>query len=554
MVYENDFIKVVVTDLARHFFKKSYVSYINENFKEDELRFFAIKDDYLTFKILIFSKERKLDLSLNKNLFKSNKDFISAIDIGLIDETLASIGRGFVWNSMPDFPKKSVPDVIKRTSKVKLDEYCLSSFFVGVYVGKDKCEGFYKSKFRLFYNDLFVDIPLSFEVFDESVDDDFYLNLWQYPFSSLRYYKIDSPFSKEHISILENHLREYKKCGGSSITTTIMDEAWMHQTYDAYPSMVRKNLDKTFDFSFFDSYVNLCRSLDVDKEIMAFSLASWDNFNKEDENYRDDNFLSANWKAYWARFLKSFISHLDDRGIFDITYIALDERPIDVVEEVLNFLSSFKNKDGKCLKVSALINYKATSYEILDRIDHLSLSMDMIDEDFLAYLKKRKDNNLRTTMYTMVGQFPNSFALNEPIETSWVIFYAYNLGFDGFLRWAYDAWVKDPLKDISHWWWEAGDPFFIYPSDDKSTYPLSSPRFENLKRAIKMVKLIKNLEKTIPKEVFSPLKERLDMLTKPKGVINSYNAMVSPSNFTNKALRNEIREIYKAIYDILKAR
>ncbi|MGD6206923.1 hypothetical protein QUV53_22445, partial [Xanthomonas citri pv. citri] len=135
---------------------------------------------------------------------------------------------------------------------------------------------------------------------------------------------------------LREHLRIYKSIGGNSITTTIVDDPWYQQTYDKYPSMVReiiKDGEVTYDFSYFDTYVDLALEEGIDEQIMAFSLADWY------ENDRKDEGLvlglkpgSKEWEEYWDSFLDIFIDHLDSKGYFDITYIAVDERSPDILE------------------------------------------------------------------------------------------------------------------------------------------------------------------------------------------------------------------------------
>ncbi len=52
------------------------------------------------------------------------------------------------------------------------------------------------------------------------------------------------------------------------------------------------------------------------------------------------------------------------------------------------------------------------------------------------------------------------------------------VGYDGFLRWAYDAWTEDPVRDARFGSWPAGDCFLVYPGGN------SSVRFEKLREGI----------------------------------------------------------------------
>ena len=45
---------------------------------------------------------------------------------------------------------------------------------------------------------------------------------------------------------------------------------------------------------------------------------------------------------------------------------------------------------------------------------------------------------------------------------------------DGYLRWAYNSWTKNPLADSRFTTWPAGDTYQVYPG------PFSSMRFEKL--------------------------------------------------------------------------
>jgi len=45
---------------------------------------------------------------------------------------------------------------------------------------------------------------------------------------------------------------------------------------------------------------------------------------------------------------------------------------------------------------------------------------------------------------------------------------------DGYLRWAYNSWTKNPLTDTRFTAWPAGDTYQVYPG------PLTSVRFEKL--------------------------------------------------------------------------
>src|SRR4030095_9214670 len=56
--------------------------------------------------------------------------------------------------------------------------------------------------------------------------------------------------------------------------------------------------------------------------------------------------------------------------------------------------------------------------------------------------------------------------------------YSAAYGYNGFLRWAYDAWPEDPIRDARFGSWNAGDCFIVYPGAN------SCIRFEKLREGI----------------------------------------------------------------------
>ena len=63
-------------------------------------------------------------------------------------------------------------------------------------------------------------------------------------------------------------------------------------------------------------------------------------------------------------------------------------------------------------------------------------------------------------------------------KAPYIGWYTAAYGFDGFLRWAYDAWPQDPMRDARHTAWPAGDCFMVYPGG------VSNIRFEKLREGI----------------------------------------------------------------------
>lgn len=94
-------------------------------------------------------------------------------------------------------------------------------------------------------------------------------------------------------------------------------------------------------------------------------------------------------------------------------------------------------------------------------------------------VKRRSAKGFTTTYYNCCNPpVPNNFVFSPPIEGRWLGWYTTAHSYDGFLRWAYDAWPADPLRDARHELWPAGDCYIVYPGGT------SCIRFEKLREGI----------------------------------------------------------------------
>lgn len=90
-------------------------------------------------------------------------------------------------------------------------------------------------------------------------------------------------------------------------------------------------------------------------------------------------------------------------------------------------------------------------------------------------IQKRRSEGKVTTFYTSCEEpHPNTFTFNPPAECEWFGWYVAKAGLDGYLRWAYNSWVIEPLVDSRFYTWAGGDTYFVYPG------ARTSLRFERL--------------------------------------------------------------------------
>lgn len=498
-----------------------------------------------------------------------SKDHISTY---FLKETSAYIGRGGQKFHLPDpnAPHEMIPDILDRTESVDIAANRLQAVWLKMQVPTDIPAGTYHGHFTVTADNLQkpLEIPYSFEVLPVEQPQDktrFSMELWQYPFTTARYYglKDEELFSEKHLNILKQELSEYAKIGGGAITTTISEDPWNNQTYDKYPSMVKwiKKADGHFEFDFtnYDKYVELAMSLGINKQIKSFSLTPWENhigyYDEAIGQVRNRSLKvgSPEWNDVWGQFMQAYIQHLDQKGWFDIAYMSMDERPLETMQHVVNLIEKYKNKDGKTMKISAAMNYTADNAKILDHIHDISIDLAQInDENAIRLLaQKRRENNLTTTLYTCVGDYPSSFTRSAPIESAWTLWYAQYLNMDGYLRWAYDAWVKDPLTSVDHWWWESGDPFLVYPGDkDKDNkHPRTSPRFENFKEAKRQIEKLRWIKEKVP-EAAAEIDTFVNTLRREHGVVNAYGAHESTGVEQNKAVEAEVARMNQKVNEL----
>ena len=178
--------------------------------------------------------------------------------------------------------------------------------------------------------------------------------------------------------------------------------------------------------------------------------------------------------------LTSFSRHLKEKGWFDRTYISMDERPMETMKKTIEVIQ----KADPDFKISFA---GGMHKELLNDIDDYCLAL---DESFpVGVVQKRLDNEKITTFYTSCSQaYPNSFSFSPAAETEWYGWHAASRSMDGYLRWAYNSWVLEPLLDSRFTTWAAGDTYFVYPGGRTSI------RFEKLVDGIQAYEKIKLLK------------------------------------------------------------
>ena len=300
----------------------------------------------------------------------------------------------------------------------------------------------------------------------------YFLDLWQHPWAVSRYHDV-KPFSKKHYAKMRPVYELLASAGQKTITTTILPEAWDHQCYDAYGTMIGrvKREDGTwqFDYSVFDEYVEFCRGCGLGPAICCYTLCPWGYVVRWQNAKGETESCVAKpgtkeFEDYWGVFLQAFATHLKQKGWFEQTYISMDERSIEDVK----LIGEFVQKHAPGLRISMAGNQLPSQYGVtID--DFCMILSDKINADYLKETTERRAKGMVTTYYVCCWPlYPNTFMSSGPGEAFWLGAYPAMIGLDGFLRWAWNSWPKDPRKDATYWAWTAGDTFLCYPDGEPS--------------------------------------------------------------------------------------
>lgn len=433
------------------------------------------------------------------------------------------VGYGSTTRPVPEVTetnRSESNDILNQNSPVDIPFNAVQNIWLEFNIPKDAQSGIYKTTIRVTADG--IDTPLQFTYQVNVQDavladtsefkDKFDVELWQYPYSSAEYYDVE-PFSEEHMKIMESSMNIYKEASGDAITATISEEAWTGQTYSAnevhYPSMVKwtKNEDGSFhyDYSDFDKWIQFNKDLGIGNKIVLYSIAPWHNSFTywEDDKLVYESFSvgSARYKAVWKDFLQDLIDHLMEKGWFDESYIGIDERgfsatAFDLIEEV-------KNIHGESLKSAGAMDNLVAHHDLAMRVTDLNIGDTSATANaalFAQLVKERNAAGLRTTLYSCTEHEPGNFSLSSPVESYWMIANDGKIAGDGYLRWAYDAWVEDPLRDTTHNAFEPGDCFLIYPDEKDAENPVSksSVRLEKIFEGVRDVNKLKQMAADIP--------------------------------------------------------
>lgn len=460
------------------------------------------KGEKLNALLAIWNNKKDCSISLKTSEFKNNKGQVlpqSCIEMGFVRYVMTdeyTIDGKHSCEFRPDkaaYDSSLVADVIDVREKLLLKKQHLTPVWMSVHVPDDVDHGKYKGYVEIYVDDkkhgqLLLELDIVNRTLPKPADWHFHLDLWQNPYAVARYHGVEV-WSKEHFEWMRPVMKALAEAGQKVITASIMHKPWNSQTYDYFESMIvwRKTLSGEWKFTYdvFDQWVEFMMSLGIDQQINCYSMVPWSfSFQYFDERTNRLQVLNCKpgepaYNEMWTAFLTDFAKHLKEKNWFDKTCIAMDERPMPVMKTVISLVKGI-DKDFK-------IALAGLYYQDIERdlYDYCISTDQAFPKDVIA---RRALDNRVTTYYTYCADCkPNCFTFSEPAESAWMPLYAAKLGIDGYLRWAYNSWVANPLQDSRFRQWPAWDTYLVYPGFR------SSVRFEKLIEGIQLFEKIRLL-------------------------------------------------------------
>lgn len=462
------------------------------------------KGEKVSGQLLLWSTEAIDQVEIEFTDFESEEDKMSAsvAQARFVRYVMTDVfGPGCGHRKPGDFPASLSADMLDDLECFDIGAKTARPVWLTFSIPSDAVAGNYQGKLKLYaegrsVDDFEIELAVVDQVLPEPSEWLYHLDLWQHPSAVARVHNLEV-WSDAHFEKMKPLMKMLANAGQKVITATLNKDPWNNQCYDAYADMIvwTKNKDQSwsFDYTIFDKWVQYMMDLGIDKMINCYSLLTWNN----QLHYKDEAKgkvitveLKAQSKEYaeiWSVFLKDFILHLRSKGWLEKTNIAMDERAPADMQAALKVLESAAPELG----ISLADNHR--SYQEYPWIKDICVGAG--NQVSKEEIDVRRAKELITTYYVCCSdKFPNMFTFSAPAESVYAAWYAVAADFDGFLRWAYNSWVENPLTDSRFRTWPAGDTYMVYPD------ARSSIRFERLVEGIQDAEKIRVLRRKYTEE------------------------------------------------------
>lgn len=476
----------------------------------------AWKGEKIHTQVLVWTKKEIPSLTVKVNSLKNDKgEIIDARNISasfvryvMTDE----FGKGCGKRKTTDYDSSLVEDPIDIVDRLPVKANSVQPLWLSIRVPGDARPGKYSGTLTVVADREYT-LGISLNVLNHRLPPPaqwkFDLDLWQSAFSIAAVHDVPL-WSDEHFRIMKPYFTMLADAGQKIITANIINQPWGEgHIYYKDPTLITRTKKKDgswkFDYSVFDRYIAFMMDCGINQRINCYSMVTWDlSFIYFDEATGKEASIKAEpgskeYNDYWSVMITDFTKHLKEKGWFEKTAIAMDERSMESMKAVIALL---RNIDPHW-KTALAGDYHPEIEK--DIYDYCIIIRHKFPENVL---NERKAAAKPTTYYTACGEeYPNGFSYSPPAENTWIGWYASAGGFTGYLRWAYNNWTEATLSDTRFRQWPAGDCYQIYPG------PRSSIRFEKLIEGIQDYEKIRILKEQLLKDGNSQgLKELTDIL------------------------------------------
>jgi hypothetical protein len=386
---------------------------------------------------------------------------------------------------------KPIADIIDTAAYIDIPQRTIRQIWLMVDVPPDAAAGSYQGKLLVRANEgKEISFDLKLTVLDKVLPPPsqwkFWLDLWISPWAVARYHHVPL-WSDEHLQIMKPYLEKAADIGQKCIHLCIMDFTWGDQLWgeeplDTLSSLIKwtKNADNTwtFDYTIFDRYVSFAAECGLTGQLNCDSMVTWGNNYYYHDGATGDYIVrqltpgSDEYNALWIPFLEDFTRHLKEKGWLDRAVIYFNERlPHETMKAV-----ELVQKYAPGLNCALAGNNHSEYYDTMRDYSLITPEVNGVPDDVRA---RRLERGWTTTFYVCCWPArPNNFTFGPPIENVWMGWYAAAEGLDGFLRWNFNMWIRDPFATTDYGSWGSGDTLLVYPG------PRSSIRFERLREGI----------------------------------------------------------------------
>ncbi len=493
------------------------VPYGRELYKEKSIELIACRNDFVSFQIGINCDQNYFITTDDRTALYLKRGYTSIRAQAECDNPDIIINFN-IEDTVIDDDRSSKCDILLNATQKEYEAYDTAMLFFTLQIPKGCKKGTYNGKVKLYSGVMFDDekfcgeVDFSVRIYDvilkDKKDSKFYLNLWQHNSVLANHLEV-ARYSDEHFKAMESYIKSLADLGQRCITIIASDLPWagqyshrsLNDFVDAYEYNMAK-ISKTqsgefiYDFSAIGRYIELCFKYGIDRFIEVYGLCSiWQDHDfglgKFAEDHPDG--IKLRYKDLGDgcmktmrggreidNYIKALYNYFIDNGYIDKVLVVADE-PLDrdLYQKCVDHLKEIAPR----FMFSAAINTTSHVEECKDTVNNFCVILPSVLEEYDNIQKYRKEYGKIFTWYVCCWPlYPNMFISSNLLETRLLGYLTYYLNLDGFLRWNYTVWTKNPRKEVRWHTFHAGDASFVYPNSDGNV--LLSLRYIQILRGV----------------------------------------------------------------------